>query len=155
MKNLENNIEETCIEFGEYLINNANKGIDNIDVMWEQFQEQQAKKVLDILDDIQSNDKSDDLEFGSTQDRINHEVLQLIADNNAVNDERNKDNLHIFKTIQDMLKVLDAKVNGNRDIIKLIDDGVKDIENDLYVNERFKFSDTIDNFEKRYVVRVS
>ncbi|MBC8266352.1 MAG: hypothetical protein H8E84_05240 [Flavobacteriales bacterium] len=57
MKNLKNNIEQTCTDFGEYLINNANKGIDNIDVMWEQFQKEQAKEVMDILDDI--TDKTD------------------------------------------------------------------------------------------------
>ena len=81
MKDLKNNIEQTCIEFGRYVADNyIESNFDDIDFMWEQFQELQAKKVLDILDDIQSNNKSDDLEFGSTQAKINHEMLMLVKE---------------------------------------------------------------------------
>ena len=82
MKNLKNNIEQTCIEFGKFVTAKEDwtASTEYMTELWKQFQELQAKKVLDILDDIQSNNKSDDLEFGSTQAKINHEMLMLVKE---------------------------------------------------------------------------
>ena len=116
-KDLKNNIEQTCIEFGRYVADNyIESNFDDIDFMWEQFQELQAKKVLDILDDIQSNNKSDDLEFGSTQAKINHEMLMLVKELQAQN-AKQTDSIELLLKIsesqQGQIKVLQNIVSTN------------------------------------------
>ena len=212
MKNLKNNIEQTCIEFGKYVANNyaPQTPVDIIKGMWGHFQEQQAKEVMDILDDIQSNDKSDDLytidglddngigepvcedledaitladryneyldsfrqlngehkcmmtfieyvdackddkpkgddfnkHFGSTQDKINHEILQLIADNNALDDERWKKYEDVLMEIYNICKLLDERIDDNHSLIKLTNTMVSangialnNVEKDLESND--------------------
>ena len=54
MKDLKSNIEQTCIEFGKFVYDSRislHTNLKSIDELWQQFQEQQAKKALDILDD--------------------------------------------------------------------------------------------------------
>ena len=165
MKDLKNNIEQTCIEFGKYLNLEMGGGdaqhTGEIEHHWHNFQKMQAKEVMDILDACDNpqepNDKlskaafqsygfnewvaykynkdtikqrleegfDDDLmdkdckEFGSTQDRINHEILQLIADNNAVNDKRWKANEDVLINIAEICKSLSGQIDNANSLIKL------------------------------------
>ena len=58
MKEITKYWKQTCIEFGRYVVDNyIDSNFDDIDFMWQQFQEQQAKEVVDILDDVTPNDK--------------------------------------------------------------------------------------------------
>ena len=55
MKDLKNNIEQTCIEFGRYVQQNWSRYMSPKD-LWDEFQEQQAKEVINILDEIKCCD---------------------------------------------------------------------------------------------------
>ena len=51
MKEITKYWKRTCIEFGRYVVDNyIDSNFDDIDFMWQQFQEQQTKEVVDILD---------------------------------------------------------------------------------------------------------
>ena len=136
MKNLKNNIEQTCIEFGKYVANNyaPQTPVDIIKGMWGHFQEQQAKEVMDILDDIQSNDKSDDLytidglddngigepvcedfnkHFASKQVEINREIIQSIKESSEMHDD-------IFMKIHNIIKLLHDRISDSTSLIKTV-----------------------------------
>ena len=170
MKNLKNNIEQTCIEFGKYVANNyaPQTPVDIIKGMWGHFQEQQAKEVMDILDDIQSNDKSDDLytidglddngigepvcedfnkHFASKQVEINREIIQTIKESSEMHDD-------IFMKIHNIIKLLHDRISDNTSLIKTVSNitSANEIalnhleENDSYMkqkDEKCKQYDTI------------
>jgi len=143
MKNYTEYWKQTCIDFGKYVYNNRVSLLTDskdIDELWIEFQEQQAKDINDVLDGIPPNDKLksdaipldeylsrrlresvDELEFGSTQDKINHQTLMLIAENNAVNDERWKKNEEVLIDIAKLCKSLSGQIDNLNSLIKLTD----------------------------------
>lgn len=213
MKDLKKNLEQTCIEFEKFVTAKEDwtASTEYMTELWKQFQEQQAKEVMDILDACDNpqepNDKlkdaafqayliennlelqdayveysnhpfgdlvgfsewvahkyhkdtikqrleegeeegfDDDLmdkdckgfdrlkesvkeiepyseerfgkHFGSTQDRINHEILHLIADNNALQEERWKKNEDVLINIAEICKSLSGQIDNVHSLIKL------------------------------------
>jgi hypothetical protein len=124
-----------------------------IDELWEQYQELMNKEVRDILtDEIKTGDipYSEEVfgkHFGSTQDKIKDPVLMLIAENNAIQDEKWKLNEDVLISISKILKVMDEKIDLNRTGIKLTDNIVSangialhNIEKDLYEDDKFVFN---------------
>ena len=55
MKNYTEYWKQTCIDFGKYVVNNITEENDDIDYLWNQFQEQQAKDINDVLDKATPN----------------------------------------------------------------------------------------------------
>ena len=153
MKDFKNNIEQTCIDFGKFVTAKEDwtASTEYMTELWNQFQEQQAEDINDILDEIAPNDKlkeaaikhnemirqkleeaeeegfDDDLMetdykgFDSTQDKINHEMLQLIAENNAVNDKRYKETCDVIEILTKVCNVQDKYINNLQSQIKLTD----------------------------------
>lgn len=159
MKNYTEYWKQTCIDFAKYAIKDIYGDTGSIDgeQLWEQFQEQMAEDVMDVLDEVEPNDKLkearlkesvEELEFGSTQDKINHEILQLIAENNALQEDRWKKNKDVLMKIHDVCELLVAKTSNNTSLIKLTDTMVSannialnNIEKDLYQDEKFVFNE--------------
>lgn len=72
---------ETAIEFGKYVQQQWARHED-ADTLWIEYQNKIAKEVMDVLDGV-PNDRLkqsvEELEFGSIQDKINHEVQTQIS----------------------------------------------------------------------------
>ena len=95
---------------------------------------------MDVLDGV-PNDRLkqsvEELEFGSLQDRINHEMLQSIADNKDMIEILTKVcNTHnrYVKNLQSQIKLIDNIVSANGIALN-------NIEKDLYEKERFVFNE--------------
>ena len=84
---------ETAIEFGKYVQQQWAR-YEDPDTLWIEYQNKMAQDVMDVLDEVSPNDKTKDanenynerlkdsveeLEFGSIQDKINHEVQTQIG----------------------------------------------------------------------------
>lgn len=106
MKDLESNIEETCIEFGKFVTATEDwtASTDYMAELWKQFQEQQAKKVLDILDDI--TDKTD---------------ISDTIDNFKISIDGLDEQLQIAREVQgilDIINTVQSQVSKHTDIIE-------------------------------------
>lgn len=153
MKEITKYWKQTCIDFGKFVTAKEDwaASTEYMTELWNQFQEQQAEDINDILDEIAPNDKlkeasikynemirqkleeaeeegfDDDLMetdckgFDSTQDKINHEMLQLIAENNAVNDKRYKETCDVIEILTKVCNVQDKYINNLQSQIKLTD----------------------------------
>ena len=59
MKEITKYWKQTCIDFGKFVTAKEDwtASTEYMTELWNQFQEQQAKEVVDILDDVDSNDQ--------------------------------------------------------------------------------------------------
>ena len=137
MKNYTEYWKQTCIEFGKFVTAKEDwtASTEYMTELWNQFQEQQAEDINDILDEVAPNDKlkeaANKLEFDSTQDKINHMVLD------ALNSLREQ-----VDSLNSLIKLTDTIVSTNSTALN-------NIEKDLYVDERFMLkADGLKQYDK-------
>ena len=100
--------------------------------------------------------------FGSTRDKINNEILQLIAENNTLQEDRWKNNEEVLMKIYNVCKLLNERIDGNHSLIKLTETMVSannialnNVEKDLYVDERFVFNEkSYEEFNKETLPQI-
>tara|TARA_R110000851_G_scaffold213766_1_gene366354 strand:- start:4466 stop:5194 length:729 start_codon:yes stop_codon:yes gene_type:complete len=133
--------KDTCIDFAEYVCIHWTDPSIPMEDLWEEYQEKIGKEVKDILT--------------SAQEKINHEILMLIAKNNAVQDEKWKKNEEALMMVSKILKIVDEKIDCNSSGIKITDNIVSanaialhNIEKDLYVDDKFVLSEAEDEETK-------
>ncbi len=100
--------------------------------------------------------------FGSTRDKINNEILQLIAENNTLQEDRWKNNEEVLMKIYNICKLLNEMIDSNHSLIKLTETMVSannialnNVEKDLYVDERFVFNEkSYEEFNKETLPQI-
>ena len=157
MKEITKYWKQTCIDFGKFVTAKEDwtASTEYMTELWNQFQEQQAEDINDILDDVTPNDKincycghtticdcqplnaiekaendfikskieegeeegfDDDLEFGSKQIIINHDMFKIV------------------EQLQSQVKALHTIVSANNIALN-------NVEKDLYEDEKFLFNE--------------
>ena len=142
MKEITKYWKQTCIDFGKFVTAKEDwtASTEYMTELWNQFQEQQAEDINDILDEIAPNDKlkeaaikhnemirqkleeaeeegfDDDLEFGSKQIIINHDMFKIV------------------EQLQSQVKALHTIVSANGIALN-------NVEKDLYEDEKFLFNE--------------
>lgn len=120
MKEITKYWKQTCIDFGRYVQQQWARHED-VDMLWLEFQEQKAaikqnEMIRQKLEEAEEEGFDDDLEFGSKQIIINHDMFKIV------------------EQLQSQVKALHTIVSANGIALN-------NVERDLYLNERFVFNE--------------
>jgi len=112
--------KQTCIDFGKYVQQQWARHED-ADMLWLEFQEQKAaikhnEMIRQKLEEAEEEGFDDDLEFGSKQIIINHDMFKIV------------------EQLQSQVKVLHTMVSANSIALN-------NVEKDLYEDEKFLFNE--------------
>ena len=110
MKNLKNNIEQTCIDFGRYVSARRYDAFctKNVDELWDEFQKMHAKEVMDILDACDSPQEPND------------KVQKQLFDIQVKHSKSIQGLLDVISVLQEktvsMVKIMDLGDKGQRNL---------------------------------------